>query len=41
MNFLVVSDIDVHQLSLRPFRSSQFLVEKSIQKMCFFALLEQ
>jgi hypothetical protein len=27
MIFLVASDIDVHQLNLRPFKSLQFLVE--------------
>jgi hypothetical protein len=35
MIFLVVSDINVHQLNLRPFRSSQFLVENPFKK-CFF-----
>jgi hypothetical protein len=39
MNFLVVSDIDVHQLNLRPFRSSQFLVENPFKKCVFLHLL--
>ncbi len=32
MNFLVVSDIDVHQLNLRPFRNLKFLVENPFKK---------
>jgi hypothetical protein len=32
MIFLVVNDIDVHQLNLRPFRSLQFLVENPFEK---------
>jgi hypothetical protein len=36
----VVNDIDIHQLSLGPIKSLKFLV-KSIQKICFVALLEQ
>jgi len=35
MNFLVVSDIDVHQLNLRLFRSLQFLVENPLKKCVF------
>jgi hypothetical protein len=33
--FLLVNDIDVHQLNLRPFRSLQFLVENPF-KTCVF-----
>jgi hypothetical protein len=40
MNFLVVNDIDVHQLNLRPFRSLQFLVENPFNKCVFFAFFE-
>jgi hypothetical protein len=32
MIFLVVSDIDVHELNLRPFRSLQVLVENPFEK---------
>jgi hypothetical protein len=35
MNFLVVSDIDVHELNLRPFRNLQFLVENPFEKCVF------
>jgi hypothetical protein len=35
MNFLVVSDIDVHQLNLRLFRSLQILVENPLKKRVF------
>jgi hypothetical protein len=37
--FLVVSDIDVHQLNLKPFKSSQFLVENPLNKCVFLHLL--
>jgi hypothetical protein len=32
MNFFVVSDIDIHQLNLRPFKSLQILVENPLKK---------
>jgi hypothetical protein len=35
MNFLLVNDIDVHQLNLRPFKSLQFLVENPFKKCVF------
>jgi hypothetical protein len=31
MNFLVMNDIDVHKLNLRPYTSFQFLVENSFK----------
>jgi hypothetical protein len=40
MIFLVMNDIDVHQLNLRSFRSLQFLVENH-SKINKFALLKQ
>ncbi len=40
MNFLVVSDIDVHQLNLTPIKSLQFLVENPFKKN-FAAFFEQ
>jgi hypothetical protein len=39
VNVFVVSDLDVHLLKLKPFRSLKNLVEKSIKKMCFWAFL--
>jgi hypothetical protein len=39
MNFLVVSDIDVHQLNLRLFKSLQFLVENPFKKYGFLHFL--
>jgi len=39
MNFLVVNDIDVHQLNLRSFTSLQFLVENSFKKCVFLHFL--
>jgi hypothetical protein len=39
MNFLVVSDIDVHQLDLRPFGSLQFLVKNPFKKCVFLHFL--
>jgi hypothetical protein len=39
MNLLVVNDIDVHQLNLRPFRSLQFLVENPFKKCVFLHFL--
>jgi len=35
MHFLVVSNIDVHQLNLKPFRSLQVLVENPFKKCVF------
>ncbi len=32
MNFLLASDIDVHQLNLRPFQILKFLVENPFKK---------
>jgi hypothetical protein len=39
MIFLVVSDIDVHQLNLRPFRSLPFLAENPFKKCIFLHFL--
>jgi len=39
MNFLMVSDIDVHQLNLRPFRNLEILVENSLKKCVFWHFL--
>jgi hypothetical protein len=39
MNFLVVNDIDAHQLNLRPYRSLQNLVENSFKKCVFVHFL--
>jgi len=39
MNFLVVNDIDVHQLNLKPFRSLKFLVENPFKKCVFLHFL--
>jgi hypothetical protein len=39
MKFLVVIEIDVHQLNLRPFRSSQFAVENPFKKCVFLHFL--
>jgi hypothetical protein len=39
MIFLVVSDIDIHQLNLNPFNSLQFLVENPFKKCVFFHFL--
>jgi hypothetical protein len=36
MIFLVVSDIDVHQLIIRPIKSLQVLVENSFKIVVFF-----
>ncbi len=38
VEFFVVNDIDIHQLNLRTFRSSEFLVENSLQNV-YFALV--
>jgi hypothetical protein len=35
MNFLVISDIDVHQVNLKPFRNLQFLVEMHSKNVFF------
>jgi hypothetical protein len=39
MNFLVASDIDVHQLNLRSFKSFQFLFENPFKKCVFLHFL--
>jgi hypothetical protein len=39
MNFLVVNDIDVHQLNLKPFKSLQFLIESPFKKCVFLHFL--
>jgi hypothetical protein len=39
MIFLVVSDIDVHQLNLRPFINLQFLVENPFKKCVYLQSL--
>jgi hypothetical protein len=39
MIFLVVSDIDIHQLNLKSFKSLQFLVENPFKKCVFFHFL--
>jgi hypothetical protein len=39
MIFLVVNDIDVQQLNLRPFISLQFLVENPFKKCVFLHFL--
>jgi hypothetical protein len=39
MNFLVVRDIDVHQLNLRPFINLQFLAENPFKKRVFLHFL--
>jgi hypothetical protein len=39
MIFLVVNDIDVNQLNLRPFRSLQFLIENPFKKCVFLHFL--
>jgi hypothetical protein len=35
MNFFVINIINIHQLNLRPFGSSKFLVENSLKKYFF------
>jgi len=39
MNFLVVSDIDVYQLNLKPLKNLHFLVENPLQKGDFLHFL--
>jgi hypothetical protein len=39
MNFLVVNDIDIHQLNLRPFKNLQFLVENTFKECGFLHFL--
>jgi hypothetical protein len=39
MNFFVMSDIDVHQLNLRPFKILYFLVENPFKKCVFLQFL--
>jgi hypothetical protein len=39
MNFLVVNDIDVHQLNLKPFRSLKNLLENPFKKCVFLHFL--
>jgi len=39
MIFLVVSDIDIHQLNFKSFKSLQFLVENPFKKCVFFHFL--
>jgi hypothetical protein len=39
MNFLMVNDIDVHQLNLRSFTNLQILVENSLKKYVFLHFL--
>jgi len=36
VNFLIVYDIDMHELNLGPFKDSKFLDEISFKKVCFF-----
>jgi len=40
MIFLVMNDIDIHQLNLRPLKTLQFLA-KNHSKNVFFCILEQ
>jgi hypothetical protein len=39
MIFLVVSDIDIHQLNLKPIRNLQILVENPFKKCVFLHFL--
>jgi hypothetical protein len=41
MSFLVVNDIDVHQLNLRLVTNLQFLVENPFKNVFQIALLEE